>query len=1397
MASRSNLIGNCRGSSLTVWISFLFIGLVPTLRAQQVQVLVNVNPPYSAYLQDYAGAGQQVQIRLINPTARPLEIRLQGSVTGDNGVSIHTLPNYRPPIPLVLQPGATLLTRKDLEGLFDLNQIVVEGINKNQLYQGKPLPEGSYQLCVQVFDNRTSQPLSAGEPLGCSPPFPVKAIEPPILIAPLCDGEVLPTTPQATVFTWTPPAGILPTQVSYTLRVVELPLQHVDPNVFIDAVALPPSGIEIKNLPTSTFLYGPQYLPLKVGKRYAWRVQAIDKFGKLNLLNDGKSPVCAFQYGPADTLTARPTLAFAKSPLNLSGVTELIFCGQPIAIKKITNADRDHFSGTGTLLMKSPVKLSAEITFSNLAVRPLSYDKSQKRGKSGFYDFTVVKGTLESSLKGAQLGDRTAKLKTAPHTGGTAAMTYQAIRLVANHSETFDEKQNAHTLRKGGAEEASIQTGLTWYSPITLTTLTSYKPGKGGPLSVGTASFDGNLNVDVPGDWFPIATAGNELKKAPALKIPFGKAYEGPLADLKGFHLTLRADSYFEVQNGTLLARLNGTVTIPSGRKDTAPLAVPFQESDGITFTTQVEDQQLPLSVVNNQARLFLSFKKINVQLGDLFEADDLLYPQWVKGVSCPEPEFWMRSGDYNADKLDWTIVPINPVVNRGKGYESTNADHKGLSWQTQFLGFKGKITDAITVIKESEFKVGHLVGQVYVPFVSSVGYLQIIIEKYGLGDAEVVSFDKNERTLLETPAGDRVTVKVSGGYFADGYFYPDLSLSVYNATNPTRGLDAREIRMDAIDVAITPKGELVSDYKNKKAEAFYSGSKQKTAYLNGLDYHLARVVLSDEPGGKQCRLSFNGKLVIGEKIVTDDQYLYDLVFAKPPTDDFNFTGSLPFDGFSLPNANQGGPSEDTDAFSAAELAVGYHLERSAPASALMPLKAKTIHGSFSTGTAYYQGDFTLYTDDATFGNGFRLETKALIFSPVKTNVGATVIAGKAQGVKYWFAAFKYESKDSPGIPLFLNLEAYGFEGRIYSRMKHVGEPTAIFNDNYVPDASTSFGLFAAMPIQSVADKGRLLWGKTGVEMTFQGFAPNQITIRGDVNLEQLGGTGDASTSRIQGYGVLVMAPKEKTVVGTVNMTKGDFTAVCMTGTAYFYMGPSGFAVSVGSPAQPVKATALCGIMGDMTPYATAYTALYATNGSIGGMPWIPTSGIGIRAHLAATLLNIDTRKVFSSNPWATLTAGTDADLDVTIRPSVDLYARVGTDISLYVGYSNYSYNLANVSESVQLTLPDFCVAYNKRICFPVLGGCNLIIGLRPTPFMRTNGGPGDMCRDDGTVQGPCEGILGWLMDGAQVIINAAGEVLDTAYNLLKDATGAVVKGAEAVGGALKEGYCATIGFGC
>ncbi|GAA4410868.1 hypothetical protein GCM10023187_36000 [Nibrella viscosa] len=305
-------------------------------RAQQfpLQVQVNVMPPYSAYLQDYPGTGQQVRVFISNTSPTTYRVRLSGQLIGDNGVEIRTAPNYRPPRPLMVPPGQTLLNRTDLEGLFDLNQIEVTGIDKNLLARGLPLPDGTYQLCVRIFNETVSnttgvafgQPLSAEFPLGCSAPIVVRAADPPILVSPLCDASITPTTPQATVFTWTPPVGVSPTQVEYTLRIVELPQVNIDPNVFIDAITLPRSGVEVRNLRTSTFLYGPTQPPLVVGKRYAWRVQAIDRSRKLNLLNDGKSPVCLFTYGsgPVQEII-KPGIEIAQTPipvgLNIPGLT--------------------------------------------------------------------------------------------------------------------------------------------------------------------------------------------------------------------------------------------------------------------------------------------------------------------------------------------------------------------------------------------------------------------------------------------------------------------------------------------------------------------------------------------------------------------------------------------------------------------------------------------------------------------------------------------------------------------------------------------------------------------------------------------------------------------------------------------------------------------------------------------------------------------------------------------------------------------------------------------------------------------------------------------------------------------------------------------------------------------
>lgn len=309
----------CLAKTAILGFLLLLVGFGNLFAQTAVRITTNVIPPYSPYIQDYPGTGNRVQVFISNLSGTTLNVRLLGKLEGDNGVVIRTSANYRPLQPLRLLPTDVnrLISRTELEGLFDLNQIEVQGMDKNLLYRGLPLPEGNYQLCVQAFDNATTRPLSDEFPMGCSGLIPVRVVEPPILLFPQADAEIVANTPQTQVFTWSPPVGILPNQVEYTLRIVELPLGNVDPNVFIDAVALPKSGIEVKNLRTTTFLYGPQHPPLQIGKRYAWRVQATAVNGRINFLNYGKSPVQSFTYGKIPSEFLKPGLEIAQVPVKL------------------------------------------------------------------------------------------------------------------------------------------------------------------------------------------------------------------------------------------------------------------------------------------------------------------------------------------------------------------------------------------------------------------------------------------------------------------------------------------------------------------------------------------------------------------------------------------------------------------------------------------------------------------------------------------------------------------------------------------------------------------------------------------------------------------------------------------------------------------------------------------------------------------------------------------------------------------------------------------------------------------------------------------------------------------------------------------------------------------------
>lgn len=265
--------------------------------AQAIRVSTQVLPPYSQYISDYQSRPGQILITLINTSRQSYQVQLVGSITGDNDVSIRTKGGYRSASPIQVPAGATVrVSQADIMVLFNDAALDFTGTSANEILRKNTLPEGMYQICVQALDYASLQPLSAGEPLGCSAPFPLQSLEPPIFIRP-ANEEVVNApigSPQNLVFTWSTPASA-PPSTQYRLKIFEHFNPARNPNDIVRA-----AGLALFDQPVrgNTYLYGPGQPMLQRGRNYVAILQAVDPSGRASVFrNEGFSEPLVFQYG--------------------------------------------------------------------------------------------------------------------------------------------------------------------------------------------------------------------------------------------------------------------------------------------------------------------------------------------------------------------------------------------------------------------------------------------------------------------------------------------------------------------------------------------------------------------------------------------------------------------------------------------------------------------------------------------------------------------------------------------------------------------------------------------------------------------------------------------------------------------------------------------------------------------------------------------------------------------------------------------------------------------------------------------------------------------------------------------------------------------------------------------
>ncbi|HRP56737.1 carboxypeptidase-like regulatory domain-containing protein, partial [Agriterribacter sp.] len=267
-----------------------------------VKVQVQLVQPFYPYLSDYK---QRSIISFTNTVDVPMDIYIQAKLENDRGQMIKTAPNQYSRTPIHLASlQTTVVQGYQLDtSFFDLHnlQTNLDDQTKARLYRLGMIPEGFYSYCVTAFridGNGNYQPVS--DPKGSCAFVNIGYVQPPQILSPLADDNIIPNPVQNLNITWTRPVGNLQGAVlTYDLYLVRV-LQGQDPALAMSNAVQYGAGIFMKqeNIPATVYRFTSLTgFQLEEGDKYALMIQSRDMNGKAAFVNNGRSEVSVFTYG--------------------------------------------------------------------------------------------------------------------------------------------------------------------------------------------------------------------------------------------------------------------------------------------------------------------------------------------------------------------------------------------------------------------------------------------------------------------------------------------------------------------------------------------------------------------------------------------------------------------------------------------------------------------------------------------------------------------------------------------------------------------------------------------------------------------------------------------------------------------------------------------------------------------------------------------------------------------------------------------------------------------------------------------------------------------------------------------------------------------------------------------
>lgn len=238
--------------------------------------------------------GETVLILTNTHPSEKFEVMIGATIKGNNGVTGSVDPRgKRPARSILLQPGMPeMFTGDDLLNIFGnytIDDIEYSGIDLKDLAINPKFPEGTYTVCVTVYDYNTKEQLSAPQPMNCSAPITVRTPDPPVITNPQ-NGDVLEWGPfEAIPFRWT--NVTLPGKMFYYDFVLAEVPKGVNP---YDAIESKNFQIYTEEKMVANVLVYDQTKPPLPDGSYAVQVRAYDPEGLVDVKNGGLSDVVVF-----------------------------------------------------------------------------------------------------------------------------------------------------------------------------------------------------------------------------------------------------------------------------------------------------------------------------------------------------------------------------------------------------------------------------------------------------------------------------------------------------------------------------------------------------------------------------------------------------------------------------------------------------------------------------------------------------------------------------------------------------------------------------------------------------------------------------------------------------------------------------------------------------------------------------------------------------------------------------------------------------------------------------------------------------------------------------------------------------------------------------------------------